>query len=164
MSGPDFLPLLPGLRLDYEVRRAGEVSRLAVEHSAGEGGGVLVRRTWTADDGSVETDASRAESRPDGTYFDGELILPRPARPGAAWSRPPRSFRIESLDAEAETPAGRFSGCLRVAYLIAAGDGGCGERLYAPGLGLVREVCGDEADPFEVRLTAFSRGAAEAAR
>jgi hypothetical protein len=51
-----------------------------------------------------------------------------------------------------------------VSYLIAAGDGGCGERLYAPGVGLARELCGDEADPFEVLLTAFSRGAAEAAR
>lgn len=164
MSEPDFLPLRPGLRLDYEVRRAGETRRLVVEHSAERGGSVRLLRTWTAADGSVETDASRGASRPDGVYLDGELVLPRPARPGAAWSRPPRAYRIESLDAEAETPAGRFAGCLRVAYLIAGGDGGCGERLYAPGLGLVREVCGDEADPFEVRLTAFARGAAEAAR
>jgi hypothetical protein len=164
MSEPDFLPLLPGLRLEYEIRRAGEARTLVVEHSAGERGGILARRTWTSSDGSVETDASRAELRPDGVYFDAELILPRPARPGAGWSRPPRSYLVEALDAVADTPAGKFSGCLRVAYLIAAGDGGCGERLYASGVGLVRELCGDEADPFEVRLTAVSRGAAEAAR
>src|SRR6185312_1269468 len=139
MSEPDFLPLRPGLRLEYGVRRAGEERKLVVEHSAGEGGSVLVRRTWTGADGAVETDASRGEIRPDGVYLDGERVLPRPA------------------------PAGRFAGCLRVAYLIAAGDGGAGERLYAPGVGLVREVCSDEADPFEVRLTAFP-GAAEAAR
>jgi len=164
MSEPDYLPLRPGLRLEYDVRRAGEVRKLVVEHSAAPGGGVLVRRTWTGGDGGVETDSSRGERRPDGVYLDGERVLPLPARAGAAWSRPPRSYRIESLDAAADTPAGRFPACLRVAYLIAAGDGGAGERLYAPELGLVRELCGDEADPFEVRLTAFSRGAAEAAR
>ncbi|HXT00196.1 MAG TPA: hypothetical protein VN915_05945 [Elusimicrobiota bacterium] len=163
MSEPDFLPLRPGLRLEYEVRRAGEVRRLVVEHLADSGGAVLVRRAWTSAGGDVETDASRGESRADGVYLDGERVLPRPARPGAEWSRPPRSYKIDSLDGAAQTPAGTFAGCLRVRYLIAAGDGGAGERFYAPGVGLVREVCGDEADPFEVRLTAF-RGAAEAAR
>jgi hypothetical protein len=164
MSEPDFLPLKPGMRLDYAVRRAGETRTLVVEHSAGERGGVRVRRTWTSEDGSVETDASRGERRADGVYVDGELALPLPVRPGAAWSLPPRSFRAADLDAAAETPAGRFSGCLRVDYMIGGGDGGCGERWYAPGVGLVREVCGDEADPFEVILTAYAPGAAEAAR
>ena len=164
MSEPDFLPLSPGMRLEYEVRRAGETQGLVVEHSTDDGAGVIVRRTWTQEGGAMETETSRAERRADGVYFDGELALPRPAAPGVAWARPPRSYRVESLDASAETPAGKFSGCLRVGYLIAAGDGGCGERLYAPGVGLVREVCSDEADPFEVRLTSFSRGAAEAAR
>ncbi|HEX4048452.1 MAG TPA: hypothetical protein VH309_11485 [Elusimicrobiota bacterium] len=164
MSEPDFLPLSPGLRLEYEVRRAGGTRRLVVSHEAAAGGAVLVRRTWAAPDGSSETETTRAERRAGGVYFDGELVLPLPARPGAEWSHPPRAYRLEALEAEAETPAGRFPGCLRVSYLIAAGDGGCGERLYAPGVGLARELCGDEADPFEVLLTAFSRGAAEAAR
>lgn len=164
MSEPDFLPLRPGLRLSYSVRRAGETLRLDVEHSAAPGGGVLVRRTWTSADGSSESETSRAERRTDGIYFDGERTLPLPARPGAEWSLPPRSFRVDRLDAAAETPAGTFAGCLRATYLIAGGDGGCGERLYAPGVGLVREVCGDEADPFDVELTAYSLGPAEAAR
>jgi hypothetical protein len=164
MNEPDYLPLSPGLRLEYEVRRAGESRRLVVEHAAAAGAGVTVRRTWTTADGSAETESSRAERRADGVYFDGELALPLPARNGAAWSRPPRSYRVEAAGVKAVTPAGTFSGCLRVGYLIAAGDGGCGERLYAPGVGLVRERCGDEADPFEVRLTAFAAGAAEASR
>ena len=67
---------------------------------------------------------------------------------------------MEDANASAETPAGRFSGCLRVGYLIAAGDAGCGERFYAPGLGLVRETCADEADPFELVLTSSSRAGA----
>ena len=164
MSEPEFLPLAPGLRLAYEVRRAGGTQGLVVEHSAASDGGVIVRRTWTAEDGAVQTESSRAERRADGVYFDGELALPLPARPGTSWSAPPRAYRVDALGAAAETPAGTFPGCLRVGYLIAAGDGGCGERLYAPGVGLVRELCGDEADPFEVRLTAFSRRAAEAGR
>jgi hypothetical protein len=48
-----------------------------------------------------------------------------------------------------------------VVYAIAGGDGGSGERLYAPGVGLVRETCHDEADPWEARLTALARAAGE---
>lgn len=163
MSGPDFLPLTPGLRLEYRVSRAQETRSLLVEHLAAAGRGVILRRTWTAADGASETETSRAERREDGVYFDGLLALPLPARPGASWASPPREYRVEALDAAAETPAGTFGGCLRVGYLIAAGDGGCGERLYAPGVGLVRETCSDEADPFEVVLTAFAPAAPEAA-
>jgi hypothetical protein len=155
VTAPDFLPLEPGTRLEYAVSRARETRNLVVEHLAAAGGGVIVRRTWTAPDGTAESDTSRAERRPDGVYFDGVLTLPLPTAVGAAWSSPPRVYRVESLDASAGTPAGDFRGCLRVVYLIAGGDAGAGERLYAPGLGLVRETCRDEADPFEVLLTAF---------
>lgn len=153
----DFLPLEPGLRLEYALSRAQGRETLVVEHSSGPDGGVCVRRTWRASDGKKETETSRAERREGGVYFDGELVLPLPVRVGAAWARPPREYRVEDLDASAETPAGRFAGCLRVGYLIAAGDGGSGERFYAPGLGLVRETCADESDPFELVLTASSR-------
>jgi hypothetical protein len=162
MSAPDFLPLEPGTRLEYEVDRSGETRALVVEHLAAPGGGVLVRRTWTSPDGTKESETSRAERRADGVYIDGELVLPVPSRPGASWSQPPRSYRVESCGASARTPAGSFSDCLRVVYLIAGGDGGGGERLYAPGVGLVRERCSDEADPFEVTLLARARGAGAA--
>jgi hypothetical protein len=160
VSAPDFLPLAPGLRLEYSVKRARRERALVVEHLPARGGGVIVRRAWTAPDGTAETETSRAERRGDGVYFDGALALPLPPRAGAVWTAPPRAYRVEALDAEARTPAGRFEGCLRVGYLIAGGDGGSGERLYAPGVGLVRETCHDEADPYEVALTAFSRAAA----
>ena len=162
MSAPEYLPLEPGLRLEYAVSRAQEVRTLVVEHVKAPGVGVLVRRTWTAPDRATQTETSRAERRADGVYFDGALALPEPPRPGAAWSSPPRAYRVESSGVSARTPAGTFAGCLRVGYLIAAGDGGCGERLYAPGVGLIRERCADEADPFEVALTAFARGAGAA--
>jgi hypothetical protein len=164
MSDPDYLPLTPGLRLEYRVRRAQETRTLVVEQSSGPDGSVAVRRTWTAPDGASETETARVERRADGVYENGEKVLPLPARPGAAWSLPPRAYRVAALDAAARTPAGDFAGCLRATYLIAGGDAGAGERLYAPGVGLVREVCSDEADPFEVLLTARGRAAGEAAR
>lgn len=152
MSAPDYLPLRPGLRLEYEVARAGGTRRLVVAHLAAADGAVTVRRTWTDADGRAESEDARAERRADGVYLDGALVLPRPAHVGASWAQPPRRYRIEALDAAAAVPAGAFAGCLRVGYLIAEGDGGSGERLYAPGVGLVLERCSDEADPFEVRL------------
>ncbi len=161
-SAPDYLPLEPGLRLEYAVNRAGEERALVVEHLAAPGGGVLVRRTWSSPDGSGESETSLAERRPDGVYADGALVLPEPPRPGAEWSSPPRSYRVESLGAAARTAAGTFKDCLRVVYLIAGGDGGCGERLYAPGVGLVREKCADEADPFAAALISVARGAGAA--
>ena len=51
--------------------------------------------------------------------------------------------------AAAETPAGHFTGCLRVGYLIAAGDGGSGERLYAPGVGLVGYITASALAPIK---------------
>lgn len=153
MSEPDYLPLTPGTRLEYSVERSGESGRLLVEHLSAEGG-VRVRRTWTGADGRAQVETSLAQRRADGVYFDGALALPAPARPGASWSSPPRRFRVESLDASAEVPAGRFADCLRVVYLIAEGDAGSGEKLFAPGVGLVRELCADEADPYEVSLVA----------
>ncbi|MDE2509942.1 MAG: hypothetical protein KGL74_02355 [Elusimicrobia bacterium] len=159
MTEPDYLPLAPGLRFRYALNRAQKESALLVEHLPAAGDGVIVRRTWTESGGASETETSRAERRPDGIYDDGVLALPLPARAGAAWSSPPRQYRIEAGVSAARTPAGEFKDCLRVSYLIAGGDGGSGERLYAPGVGLVLETCHDEADPFEAALLSFSRAA-----
>lgn len=84
---------------------------------------------------------------------EGEHVeFKNPVKVGTEWISPPRRYWIEALDAAAETPAGKFKDCLRVAYLIAEGDGGSGERLYAPGVGLVKIVENDEADPFTFQL------------
>lgn len=77
-----------------------------------------------------------------------------PIKKGTEWIRSPRRYWIEALDATVETPAGKFKDCMRVAYLIAEGDGGSGERHYAPGVGLVKVVENDEADPFTHELIA----------
>ena len=90
----------------------------------------------------------------DGVRQGDEVLIPLPALRGQAWARPPRDYTIEALDGAVNTPAGRFDGCLVVAYLIAGGDAGCGRRYYAPGVGFVHESCSDETEPFELSLTA----------
>ncbi len=157
VTAPDYLPLRPGLRLEYAVKRAGDDLRLVVEHLPAGAGAALLRRTWTAGDGSAQTETARVERRADGVYDGGVLVLPLPPLAGASWAVPPYGFRVEEGLAAVEVPAGRFTDCLRVGYLIAGGDGGSGERLYAPGVGLVRETCSDEADPFEAALTRVTR-------
>lgn len=79
-----------------------------------------------------------------------------PVKKGTEWIRNPRRYWIEALDAQVQTRAGSFKDCLRVAYLIAEGDGGSGERHYAPGVGLVKVVENDEGDPFTHELISHS--------
>ena len=92
-----------------------------------------------------------------GVRVDGVVELPEPPVLGASWEAAGDSCRVAALDGVAETPGGRFVDCLRVAYLIAGGDEGSGEKYYAPGVGLVRELRSDEADPFERVLLSWGR-------
>lgn len=103
----------------------------------------------TAGEFTVVKDAKGVRSGEDVEYN-------RPVKVGTEWIRAPRRYWIEALDAVIETPVGKFTGCLRVAYLIAEGDGGSGERHYAPGVGLVKVVEHDEANPFTHELIARS--------
>ena len=91
-----------------------------------------------------------------GVRSDGFTEFKLPIELGAKWIVSPRRYWIEALDAVVETPAGKFKECMRVAYLIAEGDGGSGERYYAPGVGLVKVVENDEGEPFTHELTAYS--------
>lgn len=86
---------------------------------------------------------------------EGVVEFPLPPLVGAAWDAGGDGLRIESVRARAEVPAGNFTGCLRVVVLLAGGDSGTGERLYAPGVGLVRETLSDEGDPSERVLVSY---------
>lgn len=146
----DYHPIEPGRVLEYELRRAGGRWGLRLEYL--EGG--RLRRTWKGPDGeqsSVET----VERRPDGVYHAGALVLP--VKAGTRWGVPPREYLLEGFAGRAAVPAGEFERCALVSYLIAGGDGGSGERYYAPGVGLVLESCRDESDPYETRLLRIGR-------
>lgn len=90
-----------------------------------------------------------------GVFERGEKALPLPPRVGAAWDAGGRAYEIVADQEVVSTPAGLFIDCLKVQYLIAGGDAGGGTRYYAPGVGLVKEECADEADPFVAELVAL---------
>lgn len=142
-----FFPLRAGARWEYAVEDSEGRSDLVVEVLSVEtrGPAVVARVRRTSRGGTADYEA-RVDPRE--VRGDGRLEFPVPPTVGAEWSSGSRSFRVESLHAAVETPAGRFSGCLRVSWLIAGGDGGSGERFYAPGVGLVCEVERDEAEPW----------------
>lgn len=151
----DYFPLVAGRTLHYEVDRGGEVGRLAVEVLAVEQAlGVTTARCRATETRSGDARVSEFEVVKDSSWVrvDGRQEFPLPPRPGVRWDAPPLACEVAGLDADVEVPAGAFAGCLKVSYLVAGGDAGCGDRYYAPGVGLVREDCSEESDPFELRL------------
>ncbi len=156
----NWIDVSEGLRLEYRTLSASGESEVSLEilEVRREGAATIarVRRAWRGAGGTGSSE-ERLELREDGCFRDGGLELPSSPAPGARWARPPREYFVEGLDGAVETPAGRFSGCLRVGYLIAAGDAGSGERLYAPGVGLVYEKCSAEAEPYSTKIVAVRR-------
>lgn len=152
----DYFPLIKGAMREYATENASGRGTFKIEVlSVAQNNGTttaMCRRTlnWNGEPPKVsefEVVSDGKEVRSDtGTEFK------HPVKVGTEWIRSPRRYWIEALDAEVETPAGKFKNCMRVAYLIAEGDGGSGERHYAPGVGLVKVVEHDEADPYSHEL------------
>ncbi|MFA6003889.1 MAG: hypothetical protein WC881_07460 [Elusimicrobiota bacterium] len=156
----DYFPLDEGLALEYISKSASGTGgyRFEVVTSADSGGVIRAHcRRVPRDAGGKAWDAQALKDGR-GVFFDAALELPLPPEPGRRWTRAPNQYRIDAADAVVTVPAGTFRDCLRVVYTIAGGDAGWGERLYAPGVGLVYEMCSDEAEPFELLLTRFIRG------
>lgn len=153
---PDYFPLVPGAAAEYALKDSSGTVRHTIEvlEVAGADGATTAkcRRTVArpgkppvTNDFTVTKDASGVRS--------GEMIeFNLPLAKGTEWIVSPRRYWIEDLNASTETPAGAFHGCLQVAYLIAEGDGGSGERFYAPGVGLVKIIENDESEPFTYQL------------
>lgn len=152
----DFYPLTVGAVREYATENASGTGTYKIEvlkvSSRGGTTTAKCRRTvkWMRKPAkvSVFTITKDAHGVHEGRVFEFKY----PVKVGMEWIRAPRRFWIETLDAKVETPAGKFKNCLRVAYLIAEGDGGSGERLYAPGVGLVKIIENDEAEPFTHQL------------
>lgn len=155
----DYYPLIAGRRLTYRARAAEGGGRITVRtFSVGERDGersAVGERTveWSGEPPRTRPFSARHDRK--GVTVDGELEFPLPLELGKTWSRYPREYRVESFDAVAETPAGRFTGCLKIVYLIGGGDAGSGERLYAPQVGLVRDACDEESESYEHVLEAL---------
>jgi hypothetical protein len=156
----DYFPLVEGARLEYALENSRGTGTLTVEvlevSSAGAATTAECRRAVKRP-GEPETVAEFTVRRDASGVREGENVeFLRPLEVGTQWISPPRRFWIAALDAAVATPAGKFEGCLRVAYLIAEGDGGSGERFYAPGVGLVKVVESDEGEPFTQQLLSAS--------
>lgn len=148
----DWFPLVPGTSLRYSLERAGARGflRLEILFARRRGRATLARgRRVTVWEGAApRIDAVDLVSGPGGAKAGDEFEFKGPVVLGTRWFSGSDECWIDGFDGVVETPAGRFTGCLRVAYLIAGGDAGSGERLYAPGVGLVRVEHRDEADPY----------------
>lgn len=156
----DYFPLVKGAVREYATENASGRGTFKIEVlSVAKNGGTTTarcRRTinWNGEPPKV----SEFEVVNDGKEVRGDTgtEFRFPVKKGTEWVKSPRRYWIEALDAEVETPAGKFKNCMRVAYLIAEGDGGSGERHYAPGVGLVKVVEHDEADPFTHELITYA--------
>jgi hypothetical protein len=129
--------------------------RFEVVSAASAGGATRAhcRRTPLAGGAPADLTAVKDER---GVFLGQALELPLPPRKGREWSRAPQTYRVDCLDAVKTVPAGTFRGCLRVVYLIAGGDGGSGEKFYAPGVGLISDLCAAEDETSETVLTRAS--------
>ena len=159
--------------IDYFPLIKGAVREYSYENSAGTGGFSVEILEVSAQDASTTAKCRRTLNLPgehgriveftvtkdaSGVHEGDAFEFKNPLAAGTEWISPPRRYWIEAIDAAVETPAGTFKDCLRVAYLIAEGDGGSGERFYAPGVGLVKVVDNDEGDPFSFWLTNKKNG------
>lgn len=152
----DFFPLVAGALREYATEKASGTGSYKIEvlsvATKGRTTTAKCRRTVKWMHGPVNVSEFMITKDVHGVRAGRDIEFKRPVKVGTKWIRAPRRFWIEALDAKVQTPAGKFKNCLRVAYLIAEGDGGSGERLYAPGVGLVKIVENDEAEPFTHQL------------
>ncbi len=156
----DYFPLRKGSVREYAAESAEGNGTIKIEVlSVAQNNGATTakcRRTVNWNGGPPKVSEFEVVNDGKEVRADAGTEFRLPAKKGTEWIRSPRRYWIEALDAEVETRAGKFDDCMRVAYLIAEGDGGSGERHYAPGVGLVKVVENDEADPFSHELISHS--------
>lgn len=152
----DYFPLVKGVVRDYETESSEGEGTFTIEIlEVTSKGGVKTakcRRTMRPPKGPQTVTEYEVTSDDAGVRAGDAVEFKTPIKVGTEWISSPRRYWIESLETEVENPAGKFTGCMRVAYLIAEGDGGSGERVYAPGVGLVKAIDSDEAEPSRLEL------------
>ncbi len=155
----DYFPLAKNSVRQYAVEKAQGKGLVSIEVSsvASAGGETVAQCTRTTlwNEELPKLEEFEVVKNATEVRCDGATEFKFPLQKGTEWIISPRRYTIEALDAEVTTLAGHFTGCLRVAYLIAEGDGGSGERWYAPGVGLVKIVENDEGDPFTYELLSY---------
>lgn len=152
----DFFPLVRGAVRDYTTENTSGTGSYKIEvltvSTRGSTTTAKCRRTVNQTGKPVKVSTFTITKDTNGVHEGHDFEFKYPVKIGTEWVRAPRRFWIEALAATVETPAGKFTDCLRAAYLIAEGDGGSGERLYAPGVGLVKVVENNEVELFTHQL------------
>jgi hypothetical protein len=156
MTEPDYFPLTPGLALVYDIRdKDGEGTLRIKVLSASDKAGVTKAKclqTHTVN-GADKTTTYTITRKSDGLYGPWGKEFPLPPAPGLTWVRNyNQQCAIDTLDAVVTVPAGTFKGCLRLQWDIDEGEGGNGERCYAPGIGLVYANSSESGDEHEISL------------
>lgn len=155
-KNPDYFPLESGTRLEYESKTPSSMGILTIEVLFVTKAPGLIEaecRRTVLRDGKTAVSDFKIQKNETGVFSGAVREFPLPAKPGQTWQAYPRSYEIAADDATVTVPAGVFKNCLKVSYLIAEGDGGEGERFYAPGVGFIYENCGDVGHPFKISLT-----------
>ena len=161
MAAKDYYPLKKGLVLDYrsdgvEGASSFKDETLSVATKNGKTT-ATVRKTIERPGKPPEVKEFTVKRDSKGVYRYGEKELPLPVAVGKKWRIYPREYKIASLSETVTVPAGTFKDCLHVVYLVAGGDGGSGEIFYAPGVGMLRTLCQEEDDSYEIVLTRRSK-------
>lgn len=147
----DYVPFIKGLTLHYAyLEREDAVPGLSqmvwkIEKVSGSGHDrtAVASRRW----GDAEPATQTLHQTPQGLFIDGILEIKYPVALGDSWriegdAMPLRS--VLSTDAEGLTMVKTFPDCLEIGFTNEDTDSG--SRLYAPGLGLVREQCSGEGN------------------
>jgi hypothetical protein len=90
-----------------------------------------------------------------GVFKGDRLVLPFPIEEGRQWEGTYGTYTVQTRNRTEAVPAGVFENCVRVTYPIKAGDSGWGEKIYAPGVGLIRETYSDEASFWTMELLSY---------
>lgn len=167
MPTKDYYPLKKGLRLeyDYQSNEFSAPARVVVTvlrvTGKGASASAVARMTTVLKGQETSTEYKIAKTTKNINTFDGIIVggrleLQLPPKPGLKWRDQCELCEIKSVSEKVKTPAGSFSGCVRVDSKIDLEGGGQARRYYAPGVGYVLEDYCTEDIQAQVRLVSVS--------
>ncbi len=155
LKKPDYFPLDPSLKLVYDMRDEGGQGTLTFEVlCASKKGRVTTAKCRQTVSGVSKPTEYEVIRKPRGIYSPWGKEFPLPLAPDLAWLRNEhQQCWVDALDATVTVSLCEFKDCLRIWWTIDEGEGGSGERCYAPGVGLIYANSSEDGDEFEMSLS-----------